>query len=70
MESVRHALHELRKVIEKEGIKSLAVPKLGTGAGGLAWADVRPVVADGLASLPVPTFLYAEYQPGVKATEA
>lgn len=41
MES-RH--HDLRRVLRAEGIRSVALPKLGCGLGGLEWKEVRPLI--------------------------
>lgn len=69
LENVRHALHALKKVIEKEQIASVAIPRIATGVGGLAWADVRAVMSETFGPLPVPVYAYATFHPGVKATE-
>ena len=37
---------------EARGISSVAIPPLGSGLGGLAWRDVRPVIEAALADLP------------------
>jgi O-acetyl-ADP-ribose deacetylase (regulator of RNase III) len=41
---VNHALRALRKLIDHERIGSVALPRLATGASGLAWHDVRPLI--------------------------
>ena len=41
----------LADALERYQIKSVAIPPLGCGLGGLDWDDVRPVIEDGLASL-------------------
>ena len=35
------------------GIGSIAYPKLGTGAGGLSWEEVRPLMEEYLRGLPL-----------------
>lgn len=67
--NVNHCLRRLRHELEKGGIKSLAMPALATGAGGLAWPDVRPLVHQHLADLPMPIFLYTEYHKRQRADE-
>ncbi len=37
--------------------KSLAMPKLATGVGGLDWADVKPLIEHHLGDLPIPIYL-------------
>lgn len=51
MEWVESGLVELRKLIIKEKINSIALPPLGCGNGGLSWHDVRPKIEDALADL-------------------
>ena len=62
-------MERLRHDLEKEGIKSLALPKLATGAGGLAWADVHPIIVQYLGDLKIPIYIYAEYHKGKSAVE-
>ena len=38
--------------IKRLGIKSIAVPPLGCGLGGLNWADVRPLIVAALETIP------------------
>lgn len=66
---VRHALEELRKVIEKEKIPSVALPKLATGVGGLAWADVKALIQEKLGDLKAVILVYSNYRPNEKAQE-
>ena len=44
-------LKDLKKVIEREGILSIALPPLGAGNGGLAWGQVRLKIEEELADL-------------------
>jgi O-acetyl-ADP-ribose deacetylase (regulator of RNase III) len=70
LENVHHALKELAKLIAKEGIKSIALPRLATGVGGLDWSDVKLLVEKHLGSLDIPVFIYAVYHKNVAAMEA
>lgn len=70
VENVNHALRQLRLVAEKEGFKSIALPRLACGVGGLSWAEVRPLIDHHLAELKIPVYVYAEYHKGQKAAEA
>ncbi len=45
-------LQDLVRVIETLKIRSIALPPLGCGLGGLAWSDVRPLIDAALGSLP------------------
>ncbi len=68
--NVNHALRELRHVIEAEGFKSLALPRLATGVGGLTWEEVKPLIEKHLGDLKIPVYVYSRYQAGVTAAEA
>lgn len=62
-------LRELHKLVEKEGIRSLALPRLATGVGGLEWDQVEPLVRQHLGTLSIPVHIYTTYQKGVRAAE-
>jgi O-acetyl-ADP-ribose deacetylase (regulator of RNase III) len=49
---VRDGLMALKEVIREKGIKSIALPPLGCGNGGLDWAVVRPLLERTLGDLP------------------
>ena len=66
---VNHALRELKLLIEKEGVKSLALPRLATGVGGLKWEEVRPLITQHLGELAIPIHVYTVFHKGVKAKE-
>jgi len=51
LEWVEAGLADLRRIIEREGIQSIAIPPLGAGNGGLDWADVRPRIQAALGDL-------------------
>ncbi len=44
-------LADLRRVINEHGIRSIAIPPLGAGNGGLSWAEVRPHIVQALGDL-------------------
>jgi hypothetical protein len=69
VENVNHCLKALRKTIESEKFSSVALLKLATGAGGLDWKDVKPLIEKHLGNLAIPVYVYSTYQPGVKAKE-
>jgi len=52
MQWITEGLKDLRRVIEEKKIRSVAVPPLGCGNGGLDWQDVRPAIEDALGCLP------------------
>lgn len=69
LQNVRHSLKALRQFVEAEGIRSLALPRLATGVGGLDWDDVRPLVREYLGDLDIPVNVYTTYRQGEAALE-
>lgn len=67
--NVNHCLKRLRHVLEKEQIKSLALPKLATGVGGLEWSEILPLIRTHLGDLGIPVYVYTQFQKGVMANE-
>jgi O-acetyl-ADP-ribose deacetylase (regulator of RNase III) len=66
IEWVRAGLASLKDVIREKHIRSVAIPPLGCGNGGLKWRDVRPLIQEALGDLEdVEIIVYeptAEYQ--------
>ncbi len=52
LDDIRSGLADLVRVVDTLGIKSIAVPPLGCGNGGLAWHDVEPLIAAAFEQLP------------------
>ena len=48
---VSDGLDDLARVVRERGLRSVAVPALGAGLGGLDWGDVQPLIAAKLGSL-------------------
>jgi O-acetyl-ADP-ribose deacetylase (regulator of RNase III) len=69
LENVNHALRELHKLAEKEKFTSIALPRLATGVGGLAWNEVEPLIEKHLGSLGIPVIIYETYAAGKEAPE-
>ena len=67
--TVNHCLRRLRHELDKGEIRSLALPKLATGFGGLAWPHVLTLIRNHLGNSAVPVFVYSVYQKGVAAAE-
>ncbi|MGM0703345.1 MAG: type II toxin-antitoxin system antitoxin DNA ADP-ribosyl glycohydrolase DarG [Pseudomonadota bacterium] len=51
MEWIAAGLEDLTRVIRERGIRSIALPPLGCGNGGLAWDQVRPRIEATLGEL-------------------
>ena len=55
--------------IEKNDIKSIALPKIATGVGGLDWKEVEPIIEEYFGDSNIPVFLYEKYVKGQAADE-
>jgi O-acetyl-ADP-ribose deacetylase (regulator of RNase III) len=56
---IQVGLSALVEEVSRLGIRSIAVPPLGCGNGGLAWSEVRPLIERAFATLPdVKVFLF------------
>jgi len=60
---IETGLGDLHRVIQELGIRSIAIPPLGCGNGGLSWNDVRPMIEQGLQGLDIELLLYAPTGP-------
>jgi len=52
IEWIAVGLEDLKRVVAAHNIRSIALPPLGSGNGGLDWGDVRPLIETALGSLP------------------
>jgi O-acetyl-ADP-ribose deacetylase (regulator of RNase III) len=60
LDDIRTGLDALVREVAERGITSIAIPALGCGNGGLAWADVRPLIEQAAARMPdVRTVVFA-----------
>jgi O-acetyl-ADP-ribose deacetylase (regulator of RNase III) len=62
IEDIESGLDALVREIEARDIRSVAIPPLGSGLGGLAWSEVRPVIESALIALP--DVRVVVYEPG------
>lgn len=60
IEDIELGLDALVQDIQTKGIKSIAIPPLGSGLGGLEWADVRQLIEAKLSGLNDVTILVYE----------
>ncbi len=67
--NVNKALKALVKIIAKENLTSIALPKLATGVGGLDWTKVWPIIETNLGELDIPVYVYSVYHQGQQAKE-
>ncbi|HZP83398.1 MAG TPA: macro domain-containing protein [Chthonomonadaceae bacterium] len=52
LETIRTGLVDLIAVVRRESIRSIALPPLGCGLGGLRWEDVHPLIVQAFSELP------------------
>lgn len=58
MEWVVEGLQDLRRFLIEQQVKSIAIPPLGAGNGGLEWADVRVQIERALGNLDVEILVF------------
>ncbi|MBN2528845.1 MAG: macro domain-containing protein [Deltaproteobacteria bacterium] len=60
LEDVKAGLTALVAEVQTLGIRSIAIPPLGCGLGGLSWREVKPLIEQAFAALPeVDVHVYA-----------
>lgn len=60
IEHIEQGLVDLVRVIREREIKSIAIPPLGCGNGGLPWARVQPLIEQAMSQVPeVEAYVYA-----------
>lgn len=52
IEDIQAGLADLVRVVREEKIRSIALPPLGCGLGGLRWEDVRPLIETAFEAVP------------------
>jgi O-acetyl-ADP-ribose deacetylase (regulator of RNase III) len=52
IEDIKSGLADLISVIQRQQIRSVAIPPLGCGLGGLNWEEVRPLIIEAFQSVP------------------
>jgi len=66
IEDIQSGLSHLVRLVKELEIKSIAIPPLGCGFGGLDWADVKPLIVNAADQIPDVKVLVFEpgYAPG------
>ncbi len=63
LEYIQAGLNTLTQLVRERGIRSIALPALGCGNGGLQWSEVRPLIEQAFTALPeVEVVLYPPEQ--------
>lgn len=69
IEDIEAGLVDLVQLIQRENIKSIAIPPLGCGLGGLNWAEVKALILTSFEALPDVEVLLFEPAGAPEATE-
>ena len=59
LDDIEASLQHLHRAVRDLKIKSIAIPALGCGLGGLDWDEVRPLIERALETLPVRVLLFS-----------
>jgi O-acetyl-ADP-ribose deacetylase (regulator of RNase III) len=62
-EAIETALTRMRALADREGIDSIAVPRIGAGYGGLSWRKVLALVEKAFADWPGTLYVYQDFVP-------
>jgi O-acetyl-ADP-ribose deacetylase (regulator of RNase III) len=57
LDDIRDGLDDLVEQVQRLGIKSVAMPALGCGLGGLDWQDVWPLIVEACSRAPKVRFI-------------
>lgn len=67
--AVHRTFRAVNKLLVDERIGSIALPKIGSGAGGIDWLEVRGMMHSQLGELLIPLFVYVTALDGMLASE-
>lgn len=56
----------MRELADTEGIKSIAIPRIGVGYGGLSWKKVRAIVERVFAHWSGRLIVYEQFVPSIE----
>lgn len=62
-DAIEAALTRMLHSADAEGIKSIAIPRIGVGYGGLSWRKVRAIIERVCGAWPGILFVYEEFIP-------
>ena len=62
-DAIETALTAMRGIADREGIKRIALPRIGVGYGGLSWAKVRAIIERVFADWQGTLFVYETFVP-------
>lgn len=62
-EAIKTALKNMRGQADEMGIRTIAIPRVGTAFGGLSWKKVRAIIEEVFADWLGTLYVYEEYVP-------
>lgn len=65
-EAIEQSLKSMREQADREGVKSIAAPRLGAGHGGLSWPKVKAVIERVFGDWKGTLYVYEEFVPAEK----
>jgi O-acetyl-ADP-ribose deacetylase (regulator of RNase III) len=68
IEDIASGLRDLIEVVNSRNIKSIAVPPLGSGLGGLEWNHIKPLIEESISS--IEGLELVVYEPGVDVNDS
>jgi O-acetyl-ADP-ribose deacetylase (regulator of RNase III) len=60
-EAIEMALKKMKEQADAERIRSIALPRVGTGYGGLSWKKVRAIIEKNFEDWPGTLYVYEEF---------
>lgn len=63
-DAIENSLKTMKRQADEEGIRNIAMPRIGAGYGGLSWSKVRPIVERVFSDWPGTLYVYEKYAPG------
>lgn len=60
-ENVEQCLLTMKTIANSEGVSSIAIPRIGTGYGGLSWKKVKPIIDRIYGNWSGILYVYEEY---------
>lgn len=63
-EAIEAALETMKHQADEQGIRTIAIPRIGVGYGGLSWKKVRAILEQVLGDWAGTLYVYEEYVPG------
>jgi O-acetyl-ADP-ribose deacetylase (regulator of RNase III) len=62
--AIEDALEKMKRQADEDGIKTVAIPRIGTGYGGLSWKKVHTIIERIFDDWSGMLYVYEKYDPG------